>query len=55
MAHEHNHGKIGWTILLNIIITVSEYIGGVMSESLALISDAGHNLSDVSVLILSYF
>ena len=55
MTHEHNHKKIGWTIILNVIITVSEYIGGVISGSLALLSDAGHNLSDVIALILSYF
>jgi len=55
MTHEHTHEKIGWTIILNIIITVSEYIGGTLSGSLALLSDAGHNLSDVTALILSYF
>jgi len=55
MTHEHTHEKIGWTIILNIIITVSEYIGGTLSGSLALLSDAGHNLSDVTALILSFF
>jgi len=55
MTHEHTHEKIGWTIILNIIITLAEYIGGIISGSLALLSDAGHNLSDVSALILSYF
>ena len=54
-THEHTHTKLGWTIILNIIITAVEYIGGFMSGSLALISDAGHNLSDVLSLILSYF
>ena len=55
--HEHytNGKKIGWTIALNIVITISEYIGGIFSGSLALLSDAGHNLSDVISLILSYF
>ena len=56
MAHEHKiTEKIGWTILLNIVITISEYIGGFISGSLALLSDAGHNLSDVISLILGYF
>jgi cobalt-zinc-cadmium efflux system protein len=50
-----NSKKIGWTIALNIIITISEYVGGLLSGSLALLSDAGHNLSDVISLILSYF
>lgn len=53
--HNHNHGKLGWTIILNIIITITEYIGGLMSGSLALLSDAGHNLSDVLSLVLGYF
>ena len=53
--HNHNAKKIGWTILLNIVITIAEYIGGIFSGSLALISDAGHNLSDALSLILSYF
>ena len=52
--HETNSKTIGWTIALNIIITISEYIGGLFSGSLALLSDAGHNLSDVISLILSF-
>jgi cobalt-zinc-cadmium efflux system protein len=42
------------SIILNIIITLSQVIGGVISGSLALISDAVHNLSDVISLIISY-
>jgi len=53
--HDTNGRKIAWTIVLNIVITISEYIGGLISGSLALLSDAGHNLSDVISLILSYF
>lgn len=53
--HEHIHTKLGWTIIFNIIITIVEYIGGIMSGSLALISDAGHNFSDVLSLILGFF
>jgi cobalt-zinc-cadmium efflux system protein len=57
--HNHEHdthsaGKIGWTVLLNLIITVAEYFGGTISGSLALLSDAGHNFSDVLSLILGY-
>jgi len=59
MVHQHSHKtdakKLGWTILLNFGITVAEVIGGVASGSLALLSDAGHNLSDVIALILAYF
>jgi len=42
------------TILLNIIITVSQLIGGMISGSIALMSDAVHNLSDVIALGISY-
>ncbi len=40
--------------VLNIIITVAEFIGGFISGSLALLSDAVHNLSDVGSLVLSF-
>lgn len=53
-GHEHRMRKIGWAILINIGITVAEGIGGALSNSLALLSDAGHNLSDVISLGLSY-
>ncbi|MFW5770180.1 MAG: cation diffusion facilitator family transporter [Spirochaetota bacterium] len=66
-SHDHSHSydqnkpgginnaaRFFWVILLNVIITVAEYIGGILSGSLALISDAGHNLSDVLSLMLGY-
>lgn len=56
MDYRHSsEKKIGWVILFNLIITIAEYIGGILSGSLALISDAGHNLTDVISLILGYF
>jgi len=53
--HNHTYQKIGWTVVLNLIITAAEYLGGILSGSLALLADAGHNLSDAVSLILSYF
>ena len=60
-GHSHHHHqkidnkfKLLVVIIFNVIITAAEYIGGIMSGSLALISDAGHNLSDVLSLILGY-
>lgn len=41
------------TILINVVITVAQIIGGIMSGSLALISDALHNLSDATSLLIS--
>jgi cobalt-zinc-cadmium efflux system protein len=41
-------------MLLNILITVMQIAGGIISGSLALISDALHNLSDAVSIIISY-
>ncbi|MGM0579426.1 MAG: cation diffusion facilitator family transporter [Bacteroidota bacterium] len=45
--------RLKWVILLNIIITASQIIGGIVGNSMALISDAMHNFSDVAALIIS--
>jgi len=42
-----------WGIVLNIIFVIAEFGAGFFSNSLALISDAGHNLSDVATLALA--
>ena len=57
--HPHQHDQLSgnrllFSIILNIVITASQIIGGIISGSLALISDAVHNLSDVISLIISY-
>jgi len=56
--HHHHHDVSGKnlfiTIILNVIITVSQIIGGIMSGSLALLSDAMHNFSDVLALVIAY-
>ena len=57
MAHHHHEvsgKKLFITIILNLIITISEVIGGIFSNSLALLSDALHNFSDVMALIIAY-
>ena len=58
MAHKHTHSSTGIrlliTVLLNLFITVAEVIGGIISGSLALISDALHNFSDAISVIISY-
>lgn len=58
MAQEHHHHgskNIGITILLNLGITIAQIIGGIISGSMALLSDAAHNFSDVLSLIISWF
>lgn len=65
MGHHHNHGhshshndlkgrNLLISIVLNIVITLSQVIGGIISGSLALLSDALHNFSDVLSLVISY-
>jgi cobalt-zinc-cadmium efflux system protein len=63
MAHSHNHGhhhgddqtegRLWISIILNFIITAAEFIGGIISGSLALLSDALHNLNDTTSLGIS--
>lgn len=60
MAHEHHHhhhhaGDTGetrliWALLVNVLLTVVQIVGGVVSGSLALVADALHNLSDAGSL-----
>jgi len=45
--------RLKWVILLNVIITASQIVGGIVGNSMALISDAMHNFSDVAALALS--
>ncbi|MGW9684556.1 cation diffusion facilitator family transporter [Flagellimonas sp. 2504JD1-5] len=65
MGHHHHHGhqhshndlkgrNLLISIVLNIAITVAQVIGGIISGSLALLSDALHNFSDVLSLVISY-
>jgi cobalt-zinc-cadmium efflux system protein len=58
-SHSHSHRDLKGrnliiSIFLNIVITVSQVIGGIISGSLSLLSDALHNFSDVLSLIVSY-
>jgi cobalt-zinc-cadmium efflux system protein len=52
--HDLKEKRLGVSILLNIIVTVAQVIGGWISGSLALLSDALHNFTDVISLIISY-
>jgi len=42
------------TMVLNFVITAAQIVGGIISGSLALISDALHNFSDGISIIISY-
>jgi cobalt-zinc-cadmium efflux system protein len=61
MSNEHHHHHVVLSgknlilpIVLNVGITVAQIIGGIISGSIALLSDAAHNFSDVLALIFSY-
>jgi cobalt-zinc-cadmium efflux system protein len=60
-SHSHNHSHSNLkdrnlliSILLNIVITAAQIVGGIISGSLALLSDALHNFSDVISLVVSF-
>ena len=60
-AHAHTPAMNGtrvnqafiWGIALNLVFVAAEFIAGFITHSLALMADAGHNLSDVASLALS--
>src|SRR5436305_1861592 len=55
----HTHGMAKRTLrlafFLTIIIIVAEVAGGILAHSLALLSDAGHALTDIFALGLAWF
>jgi len=62
-GHDHGHshvgpgtseGRLALSLVLNLVITLAEVAGGLFSNSLALLSDAVHNLSDASSLGVSW-
>lgn len=56
--HHHHHGQaknIGYAVLLNLAFTIVELVGGVLTNSVAVISDAIHDLGDTVILSFSYF
>jgi len=57
MSHEHKNHKpsnIGIAFLLNFIFSIIEIIGGLLTNSTAILSDAVHDLGDSLALALSF-
>ena len=48
-------GGLRWALALTAIFFVAEVFGGIISNSLALLADAGHMFTDVGALSLSLF
>ena len=61
MGTNHNHdysaagNKLKYGLILSIVILIAEVIGGIVSNSLALLSDAGHVFADIIALGLSWY
>ena len=59
-GHDHSHevpesgGRLAIVMLLNFTITAAEIVGGLISGSLSLISDALHNFSDGIAVIIAW-
>ncbi len=67
--HGHEHGgrhaakdsraagrkRLAWALALTVGYMVAEIVGGYLSDSLALLADAGHMFSDSAALALSLF
>ena len=62
MSSGHSHGeekmsdgRLVLAVALNVLLTIAQIIGGILSGSLALIADALHNFSDAASLGLALF
>ena len=58
-GHDHAHelpgtGVLAGSVAVTLLLVAIELVGGIMSGSIALISDAVHNLSDVPTLVISW-
>lgn len=56
-AHTHHHGtgNLGVALLLNVSFTVLEVIGGLWTNSVAILSDALHDLGDSLSLLMAWY
>lgn len=61
MGHNHTHNvdnigdsRLGWAIAINMLLTLAQVIGGIVSGSLSLIADALHNFSDAASLLIAW-
>lgn len=48
-------GVLRWSIVATLALVVAELAGGYVGHSIALVSDAVHNFSDVPTLLISWF
>lgn len=60
MSHSHHHhhhhsgdNKLSLAVVINVLLTVAQIIGGILSGSMALVADALHNLSDAGAIVIA--
>jgi len=55
----HHHGGTGqvlrWSMVATVVFVAVEAVAGIRAHSLALLSDAGHNITDALALLLAWF
>jgi len=61
MGHDHSHGTenvsdgvLLWTVIVNLGLSVFEFVAGAISGSVALMADALHNTNDAAALLIAY-
>lgn len=63
MSHNHDHshgienisdGVLLWTVMVNLGLSVFEFVAGAISGSVALMADALHNTNDAAALLIAY-
>lgn len=55
--HHHHHaasGRLGWAFFLNLAFAIVELVGGVLTNSLAILSDAFHDLGDCAAIGIAW-
>jgi cobalt-zinc-cadmium efflux system protein len=54
-AHAHGTGQVlRWSLAATVLFVVIEAVAGIQAGSLALLSDAGHNVTDALALLLAW-
>jgi len=63
MSHDHSHSHgteeisdkvLLWAVIINVGLSVFEFIGGAIAGSVALMADALHNTNDAAALLVAY-
>ncbi len=59
-GHDHAHGAgmgdkaLLWAVAINLGLTAAQIVGGLAADSIALVADGVHNLSDALALVLAF-